>query len=592
MSTSRIRWMLLSVAGVLAANLMSATWAKDDLPKAVRSVLAEETHVSRSDWNRRHQLGEELVKAPSSAEELRWHAGFVKLNGKWLPFEESVSPEPISHQQREYLDRRAKAEQSPKSQADLATWCGQHGLSEQSQAHNHRAIMWTPSKLDVSDLYRRMRYVRVGANWLSPYEAQAANIEIRRYSNQLEQWAPACARFAEDLENGRLTETTRRQRLRGLAADEKVPALETILGDRNEASALAAVEAIEQVSTYRATQALGRLAVFSPWLFARDRAIAALKSRKMDEYIPQWMSLAHAPIRTELQQFSDGWNLAFVILAAEEHDSEFRVAKASILAPGALAPQEGRQGGSRFGPRRMEYLRQLSLRAAAVNDSFKLAADISNDKTELLNEQLAVALKETVGNSVGDSPQAWWNWWNEQLGLDPLAANNKRIVIVSEETQTAPPPPRQSCLVAGTPIWTERGLVAVEIIQPGDRVLAKDVETGELAYKVVLHTTVREPSPVTKFAVGDETIRATVGHHFWVSGRGWTKTRELAAEQPLHTPIGIIRVASTESAESAPTYNLVVADFHTYFVGQSAILSHDVLPPKPTNKLVPGLNDD
>ncbi len=592
MTTSKARWILLGMAVFAAANVVSAARAKDELPKVVRNVLSEESQISRSDWNRRRQLGEELVKAKNSAEELRWHAGFVKLNGKWLPFEESMSPEPISGQQREYLDRRAKAEQSPESQADLATWCGQHGLSEQSQAHNHRAIMLTPPKLDVSDLYRRMRYVRVGSNWLSPYESQAINIEVRQYSDQLEQWAPACQRFGEDLEKGRLTEATRRQRLRGLATDEKVPALETVLGDRNEASALAAVEAIEQVVTYRATQALGRLAVFSPWLFARDRAIAALKSRKMDEYIPQWMSLARAPIRTELQQFSDGWNLGFVILAAEEHDSELRVAKATILAPGALAPQGPRRDGSRFGPRRMEYLRQLSLRSAAINDSFKLAADISNDKTELLNEQLGVALKETVGNSVGNSPQAWWNWWNEQSGFDPVASNDKRVVIVSEETKTAPPPPRRSCLVAGTPIWTERGLVAVEIIQHGDKVLSKNVETGELAYKVVLHTTVREPSPVTKFAIGDETVQATAGHHFWVSGRGWTKTRELAAEQPLHTPIGIVRVASTESAESQPTYNLVVADFHTYFVGKNAILSHDVLPPKPTNKVVPGLSDD
>ncbi|GDY06858.1 hypothetical protein LBMAG52_03440 [Planctomycetia bacterium] len=132
----------------------------------------------------------------------------------------------------------------------------------------------------------------------------------------------------------------------------------------------------------------------------------------------------------------------------------------------------------------------------------------------------------------------------------------------------------------------------MERIASGDRVLAKNIETGELAYKVVLHTTVRESSPITKLVIDDETIQATEGHHFWVSGRGWTKTRELAAEQPLHTAIGAVRVASTEPAESAPTYNLVVADFDTYFVGKSGILSHDVLPPKPTNKLVPGLNDD
>jgi hypothetical protein len=131
----------------------------------------------------------------------------------------------------------------------------------------------------------------------------------------------------------------------------------------------------------------------------------------------------------------------------------------------------------------------------------------------------------------------------------------------------------------------------VERIQTGDRVLSKNIETGELDYKVVLHTTVREAFPTTKFVVGEETIQATAGHHFWVSGKGWTKTRELAADQPIHTAIGAVRVVTTEASEPAPTYNLVVADFHTYFVGKSGILSHDVLPPKPTNKLVPGLSE-
>jgi hypothetical protein len=119
----------------------------------------------------------------------------------------------------------------------------------------------------------------------------------------------------------------------------------------------------------------------------------------------------------------------------------------------------------------------------------------------------------------------------------------------------------------------------------------KQRETGELAYKVVLYNTVRESSPVTKVMIDDETIQSTEGHYFWVSGRGWTRTRELAAEQSLHTPIGIVRVSATEPPESQPTYNLVIADFHTYFVGKNAILSHDVLPPKPTNKVVPGLDE-
>jgi hypothetical protein len=35
-----------------------------------------------------------------------------------------------------------------------------------------------------------------------------------------------------------------------------------------------------------------------------------------------------------------------------------------------------------------------------------------------------------------------------------------------------------------------------------------------------------------------------------------------------------------------------VADFHTYFVGDGRILSHDNTPRNPTNSIVPGLERD
>jgi len=132
-------------------------------------------------------------------------------------------------------------------------------------------------------------------------------------------------------------------------------------------------------------------------------------------------------------------------------------------------------------------------------------------------------------------------------------------------------------------------LFAIEKIEPGDRVLAKEVGSGELAYKVVLQTTDRDPTPLQNFTVANETIVASHGHHFWVSGEGWTKTRELIPDHPLHTATGMQRIQKKEDPGRVErVYNLVVADFHTYFVGKTMVLSHDVTTPRLTNVKVPG----
>ena len=124
----------------------------------------------------------------------------------------------------------------------------------------------------------------------------------------------------------------------------------------------------------------------------------------------------------------------------------------------------------------------------------------------------------------------------------------------------------------------------------GDRVLSQDVETGELAYKPVLQTTIRPPRELCTLRLGDETIVCTGGHRFWTSGSGWIKVRDLEPQTLLHTVTGNVPVWTSRKGETAQTYNLVVADFHTYFIGSTGLLSQDVLLPKSTDNLVPGLS--
>jgi hypothetical protein len=90
-------------------------------------------------------------------------------------------------------------------------------------------------------------------------------------------------------------------------------------------------------------------------------------------------------------------------------------------------------------------------------------------------------------------------------------------------------------------------------------------------------------------ALEGENVLATRGHPFWVVGTGWRMAKELGDAAVLHAVTGSTRVSAVEEAGDAEAYNLVVADFNTYFVGESGLLVHDNTPRQPTRAALPGL---
>jgi hypothetical protein len=147
-----------------------------------------------------------------------------------------------------------------------------------------------------------------------------------------------------------------------------------------------------------------------------------------------------------------------------------------------------------------------------------------------------------------------------------------------------------SCFLAGTAVRTQGGLAPIESIQPGDRVLSQDQDTGELTYKLVLRTTLRPPAKMVRITAGSESITTTLGHPFWVSGHGWKMAKELQVGDRLHSHGGAIEVLTVEPLDKPePAHNLVVADFNSYFVGNQGLLVHDNEFRQPTRAIVPGL---
>lgn len=84
-----------------------------------------------------------------------------------------------------------------------------------------------------------------------------------------------------------------------------------------------------------------------------------------------------------------------------------------------------------------------------------------------------------------------------------------------------------TCFVAGTMILTASGLVAIENIKAGDKVISIDPETFETAEKTVLETYIREDSKLIHLVINGEEVVTTESHPFYVKDKGFINAGEL-----------------------------------------------------------------
>lgn len=124
-------------------------------------------------------------------------------------------------------------------------------------------------------------------------------------------------------------------------------------------------------------------------------------------------------------------------------------------------------------------------------------------------------------------------------------------------------------------------LVAIETLAPGDLVLARNEQTGELSYRPIHHVIVTADKQAYDLRLDRgglvETIGVTSEHPLWVRGRGWTKAYRLAPGDQVFTDSGQWArvVSNSPGGTRAYVYNLDVADDHTFFVGQVGAWVHN-----------------
>jgi hypothetical protein len=128
---------------------------------------------------------------------------------------------------------------------------------------------------------------------------------------------------------------------------------------------------------------------------------------------------------------------------------------------------------------------------------------------------------------------------------------------------------------------------AIQDIQEGDIVLARDEDGNALGYKEVVEVYRRTSDHlrILQFVAEDgstQTLKTTNDHPFWETGkRTFINAGELQVGDRVIGPQGELQTIAATTlelhSEGIPVFNFQVADYHTYFVNEHGARAPPVL---------------
>jgi hypothetical protein len=569
-------------AGKLAPSKATADQASLASPagKLVQQALEAE---SAGQPEERAKLMERAVSSYPDYAPAHWAAGEIRLKDRWLPVDEAMKEIAASGVVEKYRRKRAGARRTFKDQVQLGDWCAAEGLVNHARLHWMEALALEPDSRAVMSKLGLVMYQG------RPVPAETVELIEQQQNEQLvaaKKWAPPLKKLMNEIEADRpKIRQAAEKKLQEFNDPAVVPTLEELIANAGPEFGVAAIGALVRTPGQEATDTLMRMALLSQHPEVRVAASQALHKRSLYAVVPTLMGMLRAPVEIAAEQ------------TVGENQSTHRIA---LFQEGPLASKAfvSAGGHSHYETIHVRRNRGEVERQVADAPDVTLAEDTAlveqaaaySLMAMISNANVIAALTATTGQYCGDKPTDWWTWW---MNYNEIYLYPQKPIQVTSRDYTPPPSfykvTYSSCFVAGTKVWTMTGPVPIERMQAGDCVLSQHPATGELAFKPVLATTVRPTSPVRKIKTDGDSIRATLGHPFWVSGLGWRMTKELKAGEKLHTVKGPVEIMSAESDGEAVCYNLVVADFGNYFVGENKVLVHDNTIRDVTPALVPGL---
>jgi hypothetical protein len=529
----------------------------------------------------------------------------------------------------EYGKLRDSARATAEDQAALARWCRRNKLADEERVHWLFVRQLDP---DNAEAIKALGLHPFQGKFFTNAQIEQIRAETRAMQKAMERWRPLVAWWTMAVENEKesLDGGAKLEEVREVSRSSEMLALERVMwhdvGSKKEKKrtyevlGLALVAILREMPQQPAVESLARHAVFSSAPTVRSAATAALKERPWDRCVPLLILSMGMPIKeTGPVSLNLNGSLAFRASLFQEGPMADLTVDVNLdyVQPGFQRARDvlaGLPGGALAA---QDIEAKLESANAQSSEAWRASLERKVERTNGLiakrNQQIREVLVAITGQEAPDDQMSWWDWWQKYNELSiaregdpppsdyssktpggysagygsPYGSKSQYNYSVNRVFVT-------SCFARGTKVWTLTGPRAIDSIKPGDRVLSQNPDSGELAFKPVLAVTYRPPSVRVTIGVAGEKIMATLGHPFWVAAEGWRMTKELKTGSRLQGLEGEFQVESLDRKETPGpwddgAFNLIVADFNTYFVGEHLLLVHDNTPRLPPTVAVPEL---
>jgi hypothetical protein len=464
----------------------------------------------------------------------------------------------------------------------MAKWAREHGLVEQSRAHLLRLLDFDPENQQVR---RELGHVNIDGRWLTKEEFDELTAEQNRRTQLYRRWAEPVGKAVKQMTSPRKSNQQRgHQMLEAISDPEATYAVEQLFCSQPMPNANVGIAKIHSFEGDDATGALLRVAVFHRDPSARQTATQLLTEREAAQFVPDLVGMLESPVTSQyiVTRVGFGQLLHRHVFVQQRFDQDVVRQYDQLYLANLITTSREEPTAADINRTLINNAQTARLRTQQV-EQVKAA---QNSVVTQRNAQVINVLCQVAGEDAGSTAEDWWNWWYDQNDVSYYQRpTSYKAEYVGATVTTGFAGQSCDCFVAGTPVWTERGILPIETLTTGDRVLARDLRSNQLVYRNVINLTTRERTPTLRVQLPNETLQVSGSHPLHAVGHGWVRARDLKRGTTLTGRQGVVLVEDVTHGSTEPLFNLVVERDSNYYVGLEGVLSHDhTIPSTPVAK--------